>query len=154
MTRGWQEDGYGILTPASSQMGIPQGSCEELLSAEQPASLPLPLCFPGTVVRDQGYPPSRGHQRSLHSTLAGTLAHGLSAGTLAPELSLPCCASWVGGGGTGRTTPAPRSGSRPLPPARIPSPRDPPGPAERQGVGWNAVFPCRALPSLSSAGYM
>lgn len=50
-------------------MGIPEGSRGELLSAEQPASLPLPLCFPGTAVRDQGYPPSRGHQRRLHSTL-------------------------------------------------------------------------------------
>lgn len=38
-----------------SQMGIPEGSLGELLSAEQPASLPLPLCFPGTVVRGQGY---------------------------------------------------------------------------------------------------
>lgn len=52
------------------QMGTLKGSLGELLSAEQAALLPLPFCFPGTVVRGQGLPlPRKGHQGRLYPIL-------------------------------------------------------------------------------------
>lgn len=126
-------------------MGIPEGSRGERLSSEQPASLPLPLCFPGTAVRDQGYLPSQGHQRRLHSTLPRDPSAWLVSCHYGPRAltALPCQ--------LGREVVAQEGHTCTQKWIQTPTPcTDPesPGPGQalqRDGAGWNAVFLCQAL---------
>lgn len=78
-------------------MGIPDGSLGELLSAEQPAPLPLPLCFPGTVVRGYGLPlPSRATTRGFTPPYAEALALSSSpVASAVATLALGALPGWL-----------------------------------------------------------
>lgn len=137
---GFQRGAVGSSSPQSSQHHFLLPFASLALRLETRATRPA------GATRGDCTPPS-----------PGTLVHGLSPATMAPELSLPCHASWVWRWWHRKATPAPGSGSRPPPPALILSPQDLARPCREKVLVGMLSSPVRlclkvAPPSLSSAG--